>query len=118
MSRTRGRADLLDILQHGEVPLSALKLSQECKLTEMATRTFLRQLVDEKLVTASGTRPRLYSWREKNLVPVESAVEPKRVSVTFRWREKQNPSNVIRITIYGLPPGEMLAPEDSSSQHK
>jgi predicted ArsR family transcriptional regulator len=109
MSRTRGRTDLLDILQHGEVPLSALKLSQECKLTEMAARTFLRQLVDEKLVTASGARPLLYSWREKGLVSVEKAVEPKRVSVTIRWREKQNPSNVIRITISGLPPGEMMA---------
>ena len=108
MSRTRGRTDLLDILQNGEKPLSALRLSQECKITEMATRTFLRQLVEANLVIASGTRPLLYSWREKNLVPVENAVDPKRVSVTFRWREKQNPGNVIRITIAGLPPGELL----------
>jgi hypothetical protein len=117
-SRTIGRRRLLDVLQYATAPLPALKLSQECKLTEVATRTFLRLLVDAKLVIASGKRPLLYSWREKNLVPVEKAVEPKRVSVTVLWREKQNPSNVIRITISGLPPGRLERDEDSSSQQK
>jgi hypothetical protein len=112
MKKPLGRRLLLDALQDAEAPLPALKLSRECGLTEMATRNFLRQLVEANLVIASGIRPLLYSWREKNLVSPEKAVLPKRVSVTFQWREKRNPSNIIRITISGLPPGELVATED------
>jgi hypothetical protein len=112
MKRTHRRRKMLDLLQSQTVPLPALKLSQECKLTEVATRDFLRQLVEENLVIVSGTRPLLYSWREKNLVSAEQSVPRKQASVTFRWRDDQNPSNVIRITIAGLPPGHLLAEGD------
>jgi hypothetical protein len=116
-SRTKGRKRLLDLLQNAKVPLSALKLSREGRLTEMATRTFLQKLIEVEIVTASGEDPILYSWTEKGLVDPEKAVIPKRrETVTFRWEDHENPGNIIRITISGLPPGKIAQDDDSEQK--
>jgi hypothetical protein len=116
-SRTKGRRLLLDILQDAKAPMSALKLSREGRLTEMATRTFLGKLVEAALVTASGETPILYSWTDKGLVDPRKAVTPKRrETVTFRWEDHENPGNIIGITIAGLPPGRIVRDDENDQK--
>jgi hypothetical protein len=116
-SRTKGRKRLLELLQDAKVPLSALKLSREGCLTEMATRTFLQRLVEVGIVTASGDDPILYSWTDKGLVnPKKAVIAKRRETVTFRWEDHENPSNIIRITISGLPPGKIARDDDSEQK--